>query len=117
MENLKEISLELWAWIGINKNMQTEKELFENLLMKHTVKEIAAILKVAKSTVYKKLKKYNLLKTSRTCNRYSVNQEFFKDIDTEEKAYWLGFIYADGSISSQPLKKITRKSYRFEISL
>ena len=25
---------------------------------------------------------------------------FFDVIDTEEKAYWLGFIYADGYISS-----------------
>lgn len=93
--------------------MQTEKELFENLLTKHTVKEIAVILKVTKSTVYKKLKKYNLLKTSRTCNRYSVNQEFFKDIDTEEKAYWLGFLYADGCI----YKGASKNSYRMQINI
>lgn len=29
---------------------------------------------------------------------YSVDSDFFKDIDTEEKAYVLGFICADGSI-------------------
>lgn len=29
-----------------------------------------------------------------------VNRDFFQNIDTEEKAYWLGFIYADGSIHS-----------------
>ena len=27
---------------------------------------------------------------------YSLNQEYFDIIDTEEKAYWLGFLYADG---------------------
>ena len=31
-------------------------------------------------------------------NVYSYNQDIFKVIDTEEKAYWLGFLYADGCI-------------------
>ena len=30
--------------------------------------------------------------------KYSVNAEYFSDINTQEKAYWLGFIWADGSI-------------------
>lgn len=29
-----------------------------------------------------------------------VNQNIFQVIDTEEKAYWLGFLYADGSVGS-----------------
>lgn len=29
----------------------------------------------------------------------NYNPHYFKDINTKEKAYWLGFIYADGSIS------------------
>lgn len=31
--------------------------------------------------------------------KYSVNAEYFSDINTQEKAYWLGFIWADGSIN------------------
>lgn len=30
--------------------------------------------------------------------KYSINDNYFNVIDTEEKAYWLGFIYADGYI-------------------
>ena len=30
--------------------------------------------------------------------RYKVNHNYFDNIDTEEKAYWLGFIYADGYV-------------------
>ena len=30
--------------------------------------------------------------------KYSVNEDFFSVIDTEQKAYWLGFIVADGCI-------------------
>lgn len=33
----------------------------------------------------------------------SYNEHFFDSIDTEEKAYWLGFIFADGYIYSSPL--------------
>lgn len=31
--------------------------------------------------------------------QYGVDDKYFDEIDTQEKAYWLGFIWADGSIS------------------
>src|SRR5699024_9205607 len=30
--------------------------------------------------------------------KYKINHNFFDEIDTEEKAYWLGFLYADGCV-------------------
>ena len=33
--------------------------------------------------------------------KYSCNDNFFNIIDTEEKAYWLGFLYADGYINNK----------------
>lgn len=38
--------------------------------------------------------KLGLTRLKKTCSR-----DFFQNIDTEEKAYWLGFIFADGYIS------------------
>ena len=32
---------------------------------------------------------------------YSVADHIFDNIDTEEKAYWLGFLYADGYVASE----------------
>ena len=40
-----------------------------------------------------------------------VNDHIFDSIDTEEKAYWLGFLYADGNV------KHYNKSWRIELTL
>lgn len=32
------------------------------------------------------------------CRRHSLYQEFFDEIDSEDKAYWLGFLTADGNV-------------------
>lgn len=45
--------------------------------------------------------------------KHSFNEDYFKNIDTEEKAYWLGFISADGCI----VKTGEYNSYRLYINL
>jgi len=35
--------------------------------------------------------------------RYDLNESYFEMIDTEDKAYWLGFILADGHVSDECL--------------
>ncbi len=53
--------------------------------------------------IYRLLKKEGVFESGRNVNRsvrqYSVNESFFAVIDTEEKAYALGFIAADGYVS------------------
>lgn len=36
---------------------------------------------------------------SEAATKYEVVSDFFSTIDTEEKAYWLGFMYADGYVT------------------
>lgn len=43
--------------------------------------------------------------------KYHYDETYFSSIDSEEKAYWLGFIYADGSVYDR------RTSKTLEISL
>ena len=50
-------------------------------------------------------------------NKVKFNEHIFDSIDTEEKAYWLGFIFADGTISSSPLTQERKNRYAFELSL
>ena len=40
---------------------------------------------------------------SQAQRKHCVDESFFEEIDTPEKAYWLGFIYADGSVIGKML--------------
>lgn len=37
--------------------------------------------------------------------KYSFNENYFETIDSEEKAYWLGFLYADGYVVNNDVDK------------
>lgn len=37
---------------------------------------------------------------SAAAKKYTCDETFFENIDTEEKAYWLGFFYADGYVTT-----------------
>lgn len=45
--------------------------------------------------------------------KHHFNESFFSSIDTEQKAYWLGFVYADGCV----YKGSSCNSYRLQINL
>lgn len=49
-------------------------------------------------------------------SEYNYNEKYFEIIDTENKAYWLGFLYADGYI--EPIyRKEKIKAFRIELGL
>ena len=65
--------------------------------------KIANQLNVSESFINKKLKELNIIKRSNSIyKRRPWNENFFNKIDTEEKAYWLGFLYADGCVHDKP---------------
>lgn len=57
--------------------------------------QTAEHFKISRSTLSKILKLWNM---SVHVYKHQFNYNIFDTIDTEEKAYWLGFIYADGCI-------------------
>jgi hypothetical protein len=75
-------------------------DISDNLVIEK-YKELKNIHKVAKhfnvsiSPIQRSLKRNGFELTNR---RYGVNHNYFEVIDTEEKAYWLGFLFADGYI-------------------
>ncbi|WAX16506.1 hypothetical protein LC76P1_00069 [Lysinibacillus phage LC76P1] len=56
---------------------------------------------IGTTTVFRALSKFGVKARSNKFNsrRYKVNHDFFDNIDTEEKAYILGFSYADGYVT------------------
>lgn len=63
--------------------------------------KISKLAGCSDSTIRERLKRYNItLKSNKEYRTTQVfNENYFNVIDTEDKAYWLGFMYADGNIT------------------
>lgn len=78
------------------------EELYQRLELLYsndlTCKEISTRLLVAENSITKMLRKRNVqIRTwSENNRRYSLNEHYFDVIDTPNKAYLLGLLYADG---------------------
>jgi transposase len=80
----------------INKTISLYKDKKKNL----STEDIAKRLNVSYPWVIKTLHKYKIpLKPQKFIRKYSLNEKFFENIDSWEKAYVLGFIMSDGNIS------------------
>ena len=86
----------------------------ENL--KISVAKTAEKFIISEDCLSRALKSVGIDPSSRKFNIYSFDETIFDSIDTEEKAYWLGFIFADGCILSSPLNSTTPK-YVFTMCL
>ena len=75
---------------------QEQKEQIKEMYKNHkTQKEIAESFNVSRNVISRILKEENIsLRT--TTSKYFADYNIFENIDSSEKAYWLGFIAADG---------------------
>lgn len=79
--------------INLNKN-----EIIELYKQKVNIQKISKIFNCYPHTI-KKLFKLNNIKSislSESHRKYTINENYFDVIDSEDKAYFLGFLYADG---------------------
>lgn len=85
-----------------NKLDNISREDLISLLMQQglLIKDICKQLKVCENTLNTKLKEFNIVSADYIDYRAKYDVFIFDDIDTEEKAYWLGFLYADGNVRS-----------------
>lgn len=63
--------------------------------------EIAKELNVKPYVIYRILNKNNIKVRSNKINsrRFYCNENSFSEVNSEESAYWLGFMYADGYVT------------------
>ena len=66
------------------------------------------------------IRNHSFYKTSEdlaTQKTYSFNDKYFEKIDSSDKAYWLGFMFADGSVNPRYNENRSRKGINIELSL
>ncbi len=81
------------SYHGMNKKILDKNFIIDKLQKRFTIKEIAKELNCHDCTISNFLVKNNI-------DRHLIkfNYNFFETIDAEEKAYWLGYITADGCV-------------------
>lgn len=105
--------------------MLSRENLIEMYQRIGSLKGIAKEIGVYDTTVGNWFKKYKIEYNKDNKNKSRTdhfNENYFSEIDTEEKAYWLGFIAADGNVSKNRLRiNLARKDsehlYKFRNAL
>lgn len=84
-------------------NQYKEKIIDMYLNENMNASQIAKVIDCHHSTISLAIKKWGIKKKdmSDISRKFHINHNFFENIDSEQKAYWLGFIYADGYITTK----------------
>ncbi len=75
---------------------EKEQRILALLKTGHLSGAIAKIENVSQRTVGNYARKHGLSRKMGQPRLYTLNQNYFKNIDTEEKAYWMGFCMLTG---------------------
>ena len=92
------------VWYDENKDIIMEK--YHN---NERVEDIAIELQCSRYMLYQKFNEWNISRRNKIKAKprsnaiYTINYEYFKKIDTEHKAYWYGFLLADGYVNEREL--------------
>jgi len=81
----------------LNRDLNLENDIVNEYINGLLVEKLVIKYNLDRSVIYKILNRHDVVKTiSKSKQKYFITEDIFEKIDTEEKAYWLGFLYADG---------------------
>src|ERR1700722_6649692 len=92
----------------IYKNI-IEDELIKKILNNYedglSIRKISNLLNINRNQCSQIIKESGKILRNKSQSRrvHKMNEDYFSNIDTEEKAYWLGFIAADGGVYANKL--------------
>ena len=93
-----------------NKYILDEKSIVDLYKNGDSLTNIAKKFNVSRKVITRIIKNNNIEITNLYNSKHKYNEDYFNKIDCEEKAYWLGFLYADGNV-------IYNKKYAVDIGL
>ena len=105
------------------KWFEDNKQLVIDLYKEHkSLTKVAAIIKADRNKLVKKLKALGVEIDYSSNDIKAYDESFFEKIDTEAKAYWFGFIYADGWVvknhsKDKQGKQLKKYSLGIELSI
>lgn len=76
-----------------------EKEIIRLYQNGNSLVDICNIFNISAPDTIRRVLKRNNIPVIGFRSKYPVNEDYFEDINTKEKAYWLGVLYADGAIN------------------
>lgn len=84
----------------MRKNYEERDKKIIELSEQYSQKEVGLIYGLTQGAIGRILKKNGIKREKKRLNlsKLSLNVDYFKDIDEPKKAYWLGYICADGCI-------------------
>ena len=86
--------------ISINKvSEEVRRSIIQDYLTNVSLRQLEVKYNVSRTSISKYLENLKIKETKGNHYRkYFHNESFFEEIDCENKAYWLGFMFADGYI-------------------
>ena len=80
------------------RDIRFKEEVVESYIEGTLIRDIVSEYEVSTSSIYRWLGDFGIERTVHRNRIYDFNENYFDDVDTTEKAYWLGVLASQGAL-------------------